>query len=459
MVSPPRPRQIKMCLTGHIRLYVLIAICMVRLSAVQGGEVPKVFIGNLPERVSTRHFTPATMTIVEDGDSSEYAVLLRRRGASSRMFAKPSYSVKILDARGALLGMRPDDDWILDGMVSDPTRMRNRIAMDVWNEIAPAPWYHEEEPAARYGYEGRIVEMDDGRHRGIYCLSERIDRKQLRLRRTDRTDSVVHGVLFKTSEWKYSTFLTAQGDMPRDTASRWGGWEMVYPKETCLRADAWHALRRFYAIAAESDSALFADSIACYLDIPAFMHYTLLVMLAGAYDNAGKNCYWAFYNIAAGDLKAVVVPWDMDLCFGRQFMAQPMPPDIMPMDRNMLHRRMMRYYPHYSDSLRQCYSRLRQRVFSIGHLDSIAAAYISLYQRTGLDSVEQQQWDDRRMPVCISSEQTYIHAWLEKRLRFLDEQLLLSEDSAVSRTDTAGKGSWHPQDRSSRSRRGTSDRP
>ncbi|MEM1124232.1 MAG: CotH kinase family protein, partial [Bacteroidota bacterium] len=64
---------------------------------------------------------------------------IETRGGNAQSFDKKSYSFELKkddlgqDERSEpLLGMRDDDDWILDAMFIDPARMRNRVSTDVW---------------------------------------------------------------------------------------------------------------------------------------------------------------------------------------------------------------------------------------------------------------------------------------------------------------------------------------
>lgn len=72
--------------------------------------------------------------------------------------------MKLLDATGhkldrTLLGLRSDNYWILDAMVVDPARMRNRVGMDLWNDMATPPYYAASGRSVRTGVRGRLVEV------------------------------------------------------------------------------------------------------------------------------------------------------------------------------------------------------------------------------------------------------------------------------------------------------------
>ena len=93
-------------------------------------------------------------------------------------------------------------------MAVDPACMRNRVATDIWNDFSTAPYYKDREKKVRTGTRGRFVEVFlNGRYYGIYCMTEKMDRKQLKLKKfksaaesTSGSDEV-HGLLYKSSQW------------------------------------------------------------------------------------------------------------------------------------------------------------------------------------------------------------------------------------------------------------------
>ena len=79
--------------------------------------------------------------------------------------------------------MREDQSWILDAMWLDCSKMRNRVCFDLWNDFNTL-YYSNTEPEAVNATHGYPVEMIlDGAYHGLYILSDRIDRKQLKLKK------------------------------------------------------------------------------------------------------------------------------------------------------------------------------------------------------------------------------------------------------------------------------------
>ena len=112
-----------------------------------------------------------------------YQCMLRYRGGNSTKYTKKSYAVKLVDENGEdldvnLLGIREENNWILDAMAVDRIRMRNRVCFDIWNQISFTPYRTDFNN--RNGIKGEFVEVFlNGKYHGIYCLSDKIDRKLL----------------------------------------------------------------------------------------------------------------------------------------------------------------------------------------------------------------------------------------------------------------------------------------
>lgn len=166
-------------------------------------------------------------------------VRMRYRGDNAMFYDKKSYSLKFTDTAGnkqerQWLGMRSDNYWVLDAMAVDKSRMRNRVAMDLWNDMKARPYYASSRSDVKTGVRGRLVEVFiGGRYAGIYNLTEHIDRKQLDLDKQ-------HGMLYKSKQWspwvlmgmnRNSGRLVGQNpSKPNAASDTWNEWEMKHPK-------------------------------------------------------------------------------------------------------------------------------------------------------------------------------------------------------------------------------------
>lgn len=127
-------------------------------------------------------YSKGTMSLTDiDGMKVEMNAMFKTRGATAQQFLmKPALNMKLQnedyteEADSALLGIRSCSTWILDAMAIDRICMRNRIAMDVWNDYSRLPY--ETDFEGRHGTIGRFIELYiNDVYYGIYCMSDRIN--------------------------------------------------------------------------------------------------------------------------------------------------------------------------------------------------------------------------------------------------------------------------------------------
>lgn len=405
-------------------IYICLCVLFPLPLAAEREKLPTVYLSYDSDLATT--FQDGHIAFVNSGDTIALPIQIRRRGSSSLKYDKPSYAIKLMDSMHqsvdtSFLNMRKDNYWILDAMACDVARMRNRAAMDLWNEIVPPVWYSSLEPEARNGYAGRMVDVwHDSIHMGLYCLTERIDRKQLKLKKYNEQKGGIRGALYKTTSWDCTSF-GAYDAAPTDGSPTWKGWEIVYPDYEDGQPVTWEPLMKMYDFILNSDSATFADNIASNIDLPTYITYRLFVQLLSARDNSGKNCYWSFYDIQSSP-KAVISVWDVDHSWGRMYNSDLEKTDYNVGSNHALNRKLEQYYPDFHSLTESRYATLRSSAFSIGHLDDLLDSYFSLYTQTGIDTIESALWNNHNgLSLDIQSEQPYIHDWLVERLAFLDE--------------------------------------
>ena len=156
---------------------LIVLICLLFPISAEAGVLPQLEI-KCPR---LNYFEKRDGVLVVNGES--IPVTLKYRGSSSALNqGKRNYSLHLKTADGeknkrSLMGMRKDDDWILDGVQSDLSRIRNRVCMDLWDAMYTLPWC--ERSGAVHGC---YVELAfNGTYKGLYALNERLDRKQLQL--------------------------------------------------------------------------------------------------------------------------------------------------------------------------------------------------------------------------------------------------------------------------------------
>lgn len=238
------------------------------------------------------------------------------RGGTSTGYPKKSYDIEFWEDADTEISvdvqfgnLREDDDWVLDGMYNEPLRLRAHTASQLWLDIHQ-PYYQQEEQDARSGAGGYYVELFlNGRYKGIYLLSEQIDRKLLQI---EHFDGTIRGELFKGDQWDPGT--TFSSAPPYNNANRyWAGYEMKYPKVE--DTTDWENLHDFIDFVVNSSEADF-EEIWSRFQFQNYLDYFIFLNLGRLTDNTGKNIYIARRDTAAPYFYA---PWDLDGCFGTKW--------------------------------------------------------------------------------------------------------------------------------------------
>lgn len=322
--------------TIGIKRLCCLQLIMIAISAyAQEVKMPVLDIHFDAEIVMNMSYANGSMKLTdEEGKVVELPAKFKTRGATAQQYLmKPSLNMKLRtadyaeEADSALLGMRSCSSWILDAMAIDRICMRNRVAFDIWNEFSKLPY--ETNFGSRNGTEGRFVEVYiNDKYYGIYCLSDRINRKLLDLKKVKELDDgtmQVRGVLYKSgtqsilnqNEFAYNEDYTA-------CVVEWhNAWELSFP-EDYASPEVWKPLQD--AILKGSTK----EYVKKYFFLENLADYELHVTALSIEDNMGhKNHYFSIRNINkdinaedpddANRRRIVVTPWDLDTSLGGNY--------------------------------------------------------------------------------------------------------------------------------------------
>ena len=394
------------------------------------------------------------------GFDSTFIAAFKYRGASSSNYPKRSYAIKLRDAYGnsidrKILGYRSDNNWILDAMYIDRACMRNRVSTDLWNDYSVKPYYADREKKVRTGTRGEFVEVFlNGSYWGLYCLTEKMDRKQLKLKKyvpasestTYKTEP--HGFLYKSKDWSYEVLMGHKPDersFPYTEVAKvynylgqesWRGFEQKYPDAKDEYVD-WTPLRDAVNFVATTDvQSTFDREIGNYFDLPILRDYYLLIELALATDNHGKNMFFYAYDQAGAEgNKISVCPWDMDGTFGQNWEAdttytQNTQQDFEEMLWNHEHGQLTLFLNLKMGSLgwrkmlADRYCELRPTFFDPDKLAQRFLDYASLFADGYADIREQKKWGSSqgRIHKKLQWGAQYAARWVKNRIKYMDKR-------------------------------------
>lgn len=246
-------------------------------------------------------------------------------GQSSQLYSKKSYGYQFGTAtknkKVKLLNMSADDDWILDASYTDTTFARNRVSLDIFNEIHPNT--DRTRPKGQSAIKGHLAEaIVNGKYAGVYVLNQHVGSTLLDLKSTK--DSVIYKADF--AQWKKDLFFPyKKGDIEFN-------FSQVYPKSKANFAP----LKSLVDFVANSDEYTFTDNIARYIDLNSVADWYLLAKATQASDNTAKNFFLA--KNAGG--KFFIVPWDHNATFGLFWdgKAEPASTFFATIDNNLINR-------------------------------------------------------------------------------------------------------------------------
>ncbi len=172
------------------RMMMFFIFCVLTASSAISKNLPILKVnltGNVPIQDD---YKKGTLQLTDaNGKIVKLNAKFKLRGATSRHFdMKPSFTMKLQNSDyskeldSTLLNIRSCSSWILDAMAIDRICMRNRVCFDIWNDFSPLPYSTDFN--GRSGTKGEFVEVYiNDSYTGIYCLSDKINRKLLDLKK------------------------------------------------------------------------------------------------------------------------------------------------------------------------------------------------------------------------------------------------------------------------------------
>ncbi|MBO4442206.1 MAG: CotH kinase family protein [Bacteroidaceae bacterium] len=391
-------------------------------------------------------YADGTMKLTDtDGKTIELPARFKTRGATAQQYMmKPSLNMKLCSADyqtevdSTLLGIRSCSSWILDAMAIDRICMRNRVAFDIWNEFSRLPY--DTEFGGRNGTEGRFIEMYiNDVYYGIYCLSDRINRKLLDLKKVKESSGSmqVRGVLYKsgTSDIENQNEPGYNADYTACTVEWHNAWELTYPDDYASEA-IWQPLQ---------DAILngrSTDYVKKYFYLENLADYQIHTMALAIEDNMGnKNHYLSIRNINknidaadpddANRRRFVLTPWDLDTSLGGNYRGDYYGGNysdwaVQDVAKNA-------FYPLYvlqTDDefkalLKQRWTQARTGALSVESVKQKLEAYRDLFIGSGawkrMTDHYAQQSDKPMLVDDLETEISLIEQWYENRFRQIDD--------------------------------------
>ena len=367
--------------------------------------------------------TPAVHGIIRVTDTAGMTIEMHAgfkiRGTSSQQYDKKSYRVELwADSTGTVmadttfLGMRSDDDWNLEAMWAQPLRLRDKVANELWMELYQLP-YLETEPEALPGIRMEYVDLYlNDSYVGVYTFTERMDRKQLGLRKYNGN---LRGLLFKGNGPGAPTFDT----LPDydNTSDVWDNYEWVYPNESDTVID-WSDLYSFTNFVMNASDVAFNAQYGTMFDVDNAIDYYLFINALKAMDNMGRNLFVARYKKSSPFL---YMPWDLDAVWGLDTDGAQTD-DAQGLVGNGFYDRLLGDCSAngFANRARDRYNALRETVLNRDHIMALVQEQYAWLMANGVYEREHEAWPEFEVD---ESQLDYLGDWLDRRFAYLDEEI------------------------------------
>ena len=354
-----------------------------------------------------------------DGNVIEMHAGFKIRGTSSQQYDKKSYRVELwADATGStmmdttFLGLRSDDDWNLEAMWAQPLRLRDKVANELWMEMHQL-YYQDLEPDARSGVRMEYADVFvNGSYVGIYALSERMDRKQLELKKFNGEN---RGLLYKGNGSGAPTFES----LPAydNTLGTWDNYEWVYPNEAEASYD-WSHLYSFTNFVMNASDNVFYAQYSAQFDKGNAIDYYLFINVLQAMDNMGRNLFLARYKKTG---PYFYLPWDLDAVWGLDTDGKPTNNSNGLMSNGFYDRLIHDCTNNgFVASAQTRYNALRNTILTKEHIMQLVQNQYNALLENGAYDREHEAWPDFTLD---ESQLTYMSNWLEARFNYLDAEI------------------------------------
>lgn len=333
--------------------------------------------------------------------SDTFFIGIEHRGGTSQSYQKKSFGFSLKananlneDISSSFFNMKINNDWILDAMWIDKSRLRNKTSFEIWNNI---------KGNNNYGIDNEFVELYiNNEHQGLYSLNENINSEFLNL--TNPND-----VLYKATAWENGAtrFETLNSSTPFNYY--WDGWEQKHPDNQIN----WKPLNELRNLVVNNNDNVFASKIESLISLDNFIDYYIFLNITYASDNTGKN---TFLLKEASQNKFFIVPWDIDGSWGIKWDGTAVGYSSN-LSNNLFDRLLKNDINNFKAKTKQRWLSLRENELSNDEIKKIFTNHFSTLNKSDIINIENKKWNEN---IDLDTGQEYIENWIDNRILYLD---------------------------------------
>lgn len=303
-----------------------------------------------------------------DRQSGRYSVKTSQlewhvRGDSQKACPKKPYKLSLKKSDGTdrnlnFLGLGSDDDWILNSMSLEDLNFRDKLVMDLWNELCKETPYNYPMDSGEY-----VEVINNGVYSGLYLMQRRVDEKYLGL----SGDTVLLKGRKEFADPDNPQYYTPVG-------------------ESRYEQQAQQIMQQF-----EQQQNFDKIDIDNWIDLNVFINWAYMP------DNIRRhNIYYVLENVQS-EPKIKMILWDTDMTFGISWLVDRYAYDPWIAEHLMCirpeYQLLGQMYPDLDQRFAQRYNQLRQGVLSNENVLEKVNGYRQLFADSGAFERDKTKWD------------------------------------------------------------------
>lgn len=359
-----------------------------------------------------------TLLTAEEENCYEGTCTFRMRGQTSAVYPKYGFKLNLCDesfepVKESLLGLRRDNDWILNPLYSDSSKIREKMAYQIWNEMQE--YNRSQNVSSSITY---VEVVMNHIYWGIYGLQEPVDKKQLSMNETD--------ILYKKTD---NTFPAAEEFAAVEDGQEYvSGFRIKYPKAEDIKAEDWAPLQCYvdnfyYDIEAPPEETADIDTLTELIDFDNALDYKIFLAVVVGEDNIYKNINYCL-RYENGEYRMYMVPWDLNIVFGDEMQFETGADSQYnsgSIKSNADSREYITLYRADSErveqALREKWQTYRKDFLSDEHLKSVAEDAMKELADSGAMLRDNARWPESNN----STDLTEIYDFIDGHMAYLDE--------------------------------------
>lgn len=394
--------------------------------------------GNPKYKANLKLYEPnlyGEISIIKNKPSLETDIIMNIRGQSSLRYPKKQYTIRFIDKKDnknpqEILKMAKHDKWVLNGLYSDKSLIRNYISYKMGRQImdyAPDTRFVE----VYMNNSNEKTQISEENYKGIYLLTEKIERGANRVN-ISKNNTKYKDISFimardkirvedKILESDWNQLEENYIIMPKDESRTRVNFTNIYPSSKNITNEQLEKITKYInAFEYSLKSSNFDDrrkGYMKYIDIDSFINYAMINEITKNIDGGEVSSY--FYKDLGGVMKAGPI-WDFDQSLGNTYSKDVNEPTGFHMVNRVWYKRLFQdelFVNRYKTN----YKKYRNTIWTDKNIDKMIDEIVLKLE--GSIEKNQKKWYPNSNIEDYYKEIQDIKIFLKTRLKWMDQNI------------------------------------